>query len=401
MKPRNSFQELVTSRALSIAKSLGHEEADRQHVLVAMAETVLAGESYESRRTAIRAELPAKGNSYKTPTLSEAGASLIETCKNEEEALVLLGEKDAPNGDQFAVSESGETPPAPTVTITPKIEPSVLLAQLDGLIGLSAVKQQLRKVISVVEANRVRVENGDSPVPQSLHLVFTGNPGTGKTTVARIVAQLYGATGALKGDKFKEATRSDLVAQYVGHTAQQTERIIKAVKPGVLFIDEAYALQPSHQGDFAEECIATMVKGMEDFRGEFAVIAAGYRDEMKGFISSNPGLRSRFQTFIHFDDYSSSELLEIYRRFAQEARINLGKGVERRVELAVENAAGHEGFGNARFVRALWEETYANMALRAAEDGVTPREELQEVQSVDVPDGGSSASGAKRKKIGF
>jgi hypothetical protein len=122
---------------------------------------------------------------------------------------------------------------------------------------------------------------------------------------------------------------------------------------------------------------------------------------MKGFISSNPGLRSRFQTFIHFDDYSSSELLEIYRRFAQEARISLGTGVERRVELAVEEAAGHVGFGNARFVRALWEETYANMAVRAAADGITTREELQEVQSVDVPTGGGSSSGAKKKKIGF
>jgi len=399
--PINAFQELLTSRAISIAKRMGHEIADRQHVLVAIADTVLAGEPFTERRAEISADLPTKGDSYKTPVLSEAGASLIENCKDEDEALVLLGEKDAPNSEQFAVSESEETPPTPTVTITPKIDPSVLLAQLDGLIGLSAVKQQLRKVISVVEANRVRLEHGDSPVPQSLHLVFTGNPGTGKTTVARIVAQLYGATGALKGHKFKEATRSDLVAQYVGHTAQQTERIIKAVKPGVLFIDEAYSLQPSHQGDFAEECIATIVKGMEDFRGEFAVIAAGYRDEMKGFISSNPGLRSRFQTFIHFDDYSSSELLEIYRRFAQEARISLGTGVERKVELAVEEAAGHVGFGNARFVRALWEETYANMAVRAAADGITTREELQEVQSVDVPAGGSSSSGAKKKKIGF
>ena len=236
-----------------------------------------------------------------------------------------------------------------------------LLAELDALVGLEGVKKQLRKVISVVEANRVRADAGAKAVPQSLHLVFTGNPGTGKTTVARIVAKMYGATGALKGQKFREATRSDLVAPYVGQTSLQTDRVLQSVRPGVLFIDEAYSLKPSHHGDFAEEAVAAMVKGMEDYRAELAIIVAGYKEEMGEFVQSNPGLRSRFQTFIQFDDYGHADLLEIYRRFAHDANIRLAVGVNERVTTAIRSAAEQPGFGNARFVRALWEESYANM----------------------------------------
>jgi hypothetical protein len=143
-----------------------------------------------------------------------------------------------------------------------------------------------------------------------------------------------------------------------------------------------------------------MVKSMEDHRNEFAVIAAGYKEEMSTFVNSNPGLRSRFQTFIHFDDYNTNELLEIYQRFALDTGIKLANGVSARVTEAINDAANKHGFGNARFVRALWEESYANMAVRAAEDGVTTREELEEIQPGDVPVGGSPTIGLKRK-IGF
>ena len=399
--PRNALQDLLASRAISVAKSLGHTAAEAGHVRVAIAETALDPDVRYERGRELRAMLPPAGDAIKLPKLAESAEQLLELCVDEEAAIAALGPAKPPETEQLATTDDrGATPSANASISQTSRAPSDLMRDLDALVGLTAVKQQLRKVISVVEANRVRTEAGDQAVPQSLHLVFTGNPGTGKTTVARLVAELYGATGALKGKKFKEATRADLVAQYVGHTAQQTERVIHSVRPGVLFIDEAYSLTPTHQGDFAEECVATMVKSMEDYRSELAVIAAGYKEEMKTFVNSNPGLRSRFQTFIHFDDYSSSELLEIYRRFANESKILLADGVEEKVIRAIETARGREGFGNARFVRSLWEDSFANMAVRAASDGVTTREELQQIEAEDVPVEGSPTIGQARR-IGF
>jgi SpoVK/Ycf46/Vps4 family AAA+-type ATPase len=373
-------------------------------VLVAIAETVLDEHMRYERSKLLREALPPRGNAIKVPPISDEASALIAQCSNAREALEIL-EGVAPaeeNAGSFAAATEGapETA-APGATIEEKpYSTADLLSELDALVGLEGVKKQLRKVISVVEANRVRADAGAKAVPQSLHLVFTGNPGTGKTTVARIVAKMYGATGALKGQKFREATRSDLVAPYVGQTSQQTDRVLQSVRPGVLFIDEAYSLKPSHHGDFAEEAVAAMVKGMEDYRAELAIIVAGYKDEMGDFVQSNPGLRSRFQTFIHFDDYAEAELLEIYRRFANDANIRLASGVNERVTAAITSAVGQPGFGNARFVRALWEESYANMAVRAASDGETKSSELEEILPVDVPEGVGSPLGLKRR-IGF
>jgi SpoVK/Ycf46/Vps4 family AAA+-type ATPase len=373
-------------------------------VLVAIAETVLDEHLRYERSKPLREALPARGASIKVPTITDEASALIVQCSDARAALEIL-DGVAPSGKgagSFAAATEGEPEAA---TSTPDVKEKThsaadLLAELDALVGLEGVKKQLRKVISVVEANRVRADAGAKAVPQSLHLVFTGNPGTGKTTVARIVAKMYGATGALKGQKFREATRSDLVAPYVGQTSQQTDRVLQSVRPGVLFVDEAYSLKPSHHGDFAEEAVAAMVKGMEDYRAELAIIVAGYKDEMGEFIQSNPGLRSRFQTFIQFDDYSQADLLEIYRRFAHDANIRLALGVNERVTAAITSAAGQAGFGNARFVRALWEESYANMAVRAASDGETKSSELEEILPVDVPEGVGSPLGLKRK-IGF
>lgn len=399
--PRNAFQDLLASRAISVAKSHGHTVAEEGHVKVAIAETALDPDVRYERGRELRAQLPPAGESFRLPELDQSAEQLLALCVDEEAAIAVLEPTQRPESEQFATTDDREATPRASATISQSSRASSdLMKDLDALVGLTAVKQQLRKVVSVVEANRVRTEAGDQAVPQSLHLVFTGNPGTGKTTVARLVAELYGATGALKGTKFKEATRADLIAQYVGHTAQQTERVIRSVRPGVLFIDEAYSLTPSHQGDFAEECVATMVKSMEDHRSELAVIAAGYKEEMKTFVNSNPGLRSRFQTFIHFEDYSSSELLEIYRRFANASNILLADGVEEKVFRAIETARGREGFGNARFVRSLWEDSFANMAVRAASDGVTTHEELQKIEAEDVPVEGSPTIGQARR-IGF
>ncbi len=244
-----------------------------------------------------------------------------------------------------------------------------VLAELDKLIGLDAVKTQIRDLMAVIQANEERSRAGLDPVNPSLHLAFTGPPGTGKTTVARLVARLYKATGALPDSRFTEAARSDLVAGFVGQTALKVRELVDRTRPGVLFIDEAYAMAPRSQVDFGHEAVSTLVKLMEDHRDELAVIVAGYEEPMAEFVSSNPGLRSRLKTFISFPDYSPDELVEIFRLFADGSAIGLARGVLEKARDIFTRAAREPDFGNARFARSLFEEAYARMAVRAAQDG--------------------------------
>lgn len=273
------------------------------------------------------------------------------------------------------------------------------LAELNALVGLDAVKSQVTKFLAMQQANLVRRNAGQPTIPLSLHLVFTGDPGTGKTTVARIVGKLYRAAGLLPKGQLVETDRSGLVAGFVGQTALKVNELVEQANGGILFIDEAYSLARSAGEDFGVEAIAALVKAMEDRRETLAVIAAGYKSEMDGFINANPGLRSRFQTFVDFPNYSASEMLEIFVRLCAEYGIAVQDAVSTKLSehFNVIDAGGTTG--NGRYVRAIFESMFAAMSLRAADDGKIEHHELLEFHEADIPE--LQESQEKKPRIGF
>jgi hypothetical protein len=246
-----------------------------------------------------------------------------------------------------------------------------LLEQLDGLTGLAPVKAGVRQLVDVVRADQLRRAAGLPVSRVSRHLVFTGNPGTGKTTIARLLGQLYAAIGVLGTGQLVEVSRSDLVAGYVGQTAIKTTEAVTRALGGILFIDEAYTLTRSAGSgqDFGQEAVDTLVKLMEDHREELVVIAAGYGGEMAQFISSNPGLPSRFPRTIHFPDYSTEELLSIFTGMCGRDQYEITGDALSALGQYLDRLPRTKEFGNARLVRNLFEAALSRQASRVVTTG--------------------------------
>ncbi len=287
------------------------------------------------------------------------------------------------NTPPTATAKPGDGKPAEE-ELPPPEKMEDLMAELDSYIGLGAVKEEVHNLINMVQVYKLRQQHDLPTTDMSLHMVFTGNPGTGKTMMARMMARIYRSLGILSKGQLVEVDRSGLVAGYVGQTALKTQKVIEKAMGGVLFVDEAYALNGKSENDFGQEAIDTLLKAMEDHRDDLVVIVAGYTDLMDKFIHSNPGLESRFNRFLLFEDYSLDELMAIFK-------MRCGKGYTLSPEaeplvrdyIAEESADG-DGFGNARGVRNIFEHILVAQNNRLAKMERVTREDLMTLLPEDV-----------------
>ena len=286
------------------------------------------------------------------------------------------------------------TPPAQAATEAPAAEVHVelpperplveLLADLDSLVGLANVKTEVRRLTSMLQVQQLRAERGLPTMEASKHLVFTGNPGTGKTTVARLLSQIYRAVGVVSKGHLVETDRSKLVAGYVGQTAIKTNDTLAASLGGMCLIDEAYALARGGENDFGREAIDTLVKFMEDHRDDLAIVAAGYTAEMADFIDTNPGLKSRFTRTITFPDYTTDELFTIFVGLGDKQHYFCSDDALAEVRRLIDIEPRSRGFGNARFVRNLFESAVTMQAMRVAPLTDPSDEQLTTLTAADI-----------------
>ncbi len=260
-----------------------------------------------------------------------------------------------------------------------------LIAELDALVGLRTVKDEVARLTSLLQIQALRAERGLPTMETSYHLIFTGNPGTGKTTVARLLSQIYRAVGVVSKGHLVETDRSSLVAGYVGQTATKTMAVLQSSLGGMLLIDEAYSLARGGADDFGREAIDTLVKFMEDNRDDIGIVAAGYPTEMQEFVDTNPGLKSRFTRTVNFADYSDDELVSIFTALGEKNHYSPSDDAVTKLRALLAAQPRDRGFGNARFIRNVFEESVARQAQRltALEDPTD--EQLTTLVADDLP----------------
>ena len=261
-------------------------------------------------------------------------------------------------------TDKATTPAVPEPKLPPARTITELLAELDALVGLKAVKDEIARLTSLLQIQALRAERGMPTIETSHHLVFTGNPGTGKTTVARLLSQIYRAVGVVSKGHLIETDRSMLVAGFVGQTATKTAAVLQSALGGMLLIDEAYSLARGGADDFGREAIDTLVKFMEDNRDDIGIVAAGYPTEMQDFIDTNPGLKSRFTRTINFADYTDAELVTIFLALGEKNHYSPTDDAIIKLHALLAAQPRDAGFGNARFIRNLFEDAVGRQAQR-------------------------------------
>lgn len=263
-----------------------------------------------------------------------------------------------------------------------------LLDELNSLIGLTDVKNTVNDLIAYQKVKQLREQQGLYSEKNTMHLAFTGNPGTGKTTVARIIGHVYKRLGLLSKGHFVEVSRTDLIAGYQGQTALKVKKVVERAKGGVLFIDEAYSItENDHSDSYGRECLTELTKALEDYRDDLVVIVAGYSEPMKKFFESNPGLRSRFNTFIEFEDFSGSELNEILGTMCKKNNYELSEIAAEYLKKTLQDLSEHKGeqFANGRLVRNIYDDLVMNHARRVANIENATRDQLIKIAIDDIP----------------
>lgn len=281
-------------------------------------------------------------------------------------------------------SSHATTGATPEPELPPERPAEEILAELDELVGLERVKTEVRRLTSLLRVQQLRADHDLPVIETSRHLVFVGNPGTGKTTVARLLSELYRSLGVVTRGHLVETDRADLVAGFVGQTAAKTQAVLESAMGGTLLIDEAYALARGGDNDFGREAVDTLVKFMEDHRDDLAVVVAGYPDEMSELIDSNPGLESRFARTIEFPDYTTDELIAIFGLIAGSREYRLAPQAADRLAAVIEAEPRGRGFGNARFVRNVFEQAISLHAVRLADVAAPTRDDLMMLVADDI-----------------